>query len=183
MIPVGYMAKRVSVRPAWLQPARILDVYSVSGCISANFTDYVQYWKHNGYWLFDSPAIIREISRDHAIDLAGLQLFYYEVCGLEFDDLDGWRGFAPEASFKTQVVAPAEKVLEGYDVVTYSAGTSAECSPLSCNALALEVETNPHCLLASVEDARRALEDGRFRDSEPGPYRIVAVYSTPWPWP
>lgn len=181
MIPAGYMAKRVSVRPPWLQAAQVVDVCSVSGCISANLTDYVQYWKHNGYWLFDSPAILREIARDHAIDLTGSRLFYYEMHGLEFDDLHGWRSFTPEPAFPTQVVAPTEKVLAGYDVVTFSAGTSAECSPLSCNALALEVETNQHCLLASVEEARRLLEDGRFRNTEPGPYRIVAVYSTQWP--
>jgi hypothetical protein len=55
MIPVGYMAKRVCRTPDWLGAPHVIDVYSVSGCISENFADYIQYWRHNGYWLFDSP--------------------------------------------------------------------------------------------------------------------------------
>jgi hypothetical protein len=56
-----------------------------------------------------------------------------------------------EPSFPTQVIVPPEKVLDGYDVVSFHAGTSAECSPLSCDGLATEVETNSHCLLATLE--------------------------------
>jgi hypothetical protein len=71
--------------------------------------------------------------------------------------------------------------LEGYDVVTFSVGTSAECSPLSCCSLATEVETNEHCLLPSFERAQRLLNEGRFDNTEPGPFRIFAVYSVGWP--
>ena len=78
-------------------------------------------------------------------------------------------------------MVPEASVLEGYDVVTFYAQTSPECSPLSCNSLASEVETNSHCLLKSFEDARMLLENGTFNDSEPGPRRIFAVYSVEWP--
>ena len=71
--------------------------------------------------------------------------------------------------------------LEGYDVVTFSARTSAECSPLSCNVLAAEMETNEHCLLPSFERAAQLLEEGRFTNAEPGPYRVFAVHSVSWP--
>jgi hypothetical protein len=182
MIPVGYMAKRVSVRPDWINAPRVADVYSVSGCVSKDFADYINYWQHNGYWFFDSPEIILELAQQNSIDLTGTRLFFYEAHELEFDDIEGrWTGFKPEPSFRTQVVPPAEKVLEGYDVVTFSVRTSAECSPLSCNSLAAEVATNQHCLLASCERAQQLLEEGRFKNTEPGPYRIFAVYSTRWP--
>lgn len=69
----------------------------------------------------------------------------------------------------------------GYDVVTFSTGNSAECSPLSCNSVAREVGTNEHCLLICLEEAKRLLEEGKFKNSEPGPFRIFAVYSVPWP--
>ncbi len=178
MIPVGYMAKRVSLRPEWLQAEQVVDVYSVSGCISDNFTDYINYWKHNGYWFFDSPEIIRQLAQENSIDLTGTSLFYYEVYDLEFhDDPAKWISFTPELSFTTHVVVPERKVLEGYDVVTFSVGTSAECSPLSCNALAREMEINRHCLLASLEEAQHLLESGHFKNGEPGPYRIFAIYS------
>ena len=58
MVPVGYMAQRVARRPEWLAAERVSDIYSVSSCASDYFADYIKYWKHNGYWLFDSPAII-----------------------------------------------------------------------------------------------------------------------------
>lgn len=182
MIPVGYMAKRVSIRPEWLQSERIVDVYSVSNCVSNDFADYINYWKHNGYWFFDSPEVIQQLAQENAIYLQGTRLFYYEVHELEFDEVRSqWTNFKPEPSFTTKVVVPSRTVLEGYDVVTFSARTSAECSPLSCNALATEVETNQHCLLASLEQAQQLVESGKFKNTEPGPYRVFAVYSVEWP--
>jgi hypothetical protein len=182
MIPVGYMAKRVSPRPDWLQAEAVVDIYSVSNCISKNFADYIPYWQHNGYWFFDSPELIRRVATENGIDLTGTRLFYYEVYERQFDeDSRDWIGFEPEPSFPTQVMAPALKTLEGYDVVTFSVGTNAECSPLSCNHLATEVGTNPHCLLASLEQAQQSLESDRFALTEPGPYRIFAVHSVAWP--
>lgn len=180
-LPAGYMAKRVSLRSEWLKTERVVDIYSVSNCVSPNFADYINYWKHNGYWFFDSPEIIQQLAQEQLIDLTGMSLFYYEVYYLEFqDDQAQWRPFEP-AEFPTQVEEPQAKILEGYDVVTFSAGTTPECSPLSCNSLATEIETNPHCLLTSLEQARDLLEQGRFKNSEPGPYRIFAVYSVAWP--
>ena len=180
MIPAGYMAKRVATRPDWIAAKHVSAIYSVSHCMSADFSDYVNYWKHNGYWLFDSPRIIQKLADEHTIDLIGAKLFYYEAYDREFDQ-GRWEAFQPEPSFKTEVIVPTQKTLEGYDVVTFSVRTSAECSPLSCNGLADEIETNQHCLLASLERAQQLLEDGKFKNSEPGPYRILAVYSVEWP--
>lgn len=182
MIPVGYMAKHVAGRPDWLKANRVADIYSVSNCMSNEFADYIDYWKHNGFWFFDSPEVIREIAKENSLDLTNTSLFYYEVHELEYDEKErSWKPFAPETSFKTQIVEPKTKQLEGYDVVTFYVHTSPECSPLSCNSLASEVETNEHCLLPSFEKAKQLLEEGRFENTEPGPYRIFAVYSVRWP--
>ena len=141
MIPAGYMAKRVAERPEWLSADRVTSIYSVSGCVSDDFADYVDFWKHNGYWFFDTPEIIVEIARENHIDLAEAVLFYYEVYELQFDS-GSWTRFEPVSSFGTTVSVPEQKDLEGYDVVTFSVQTSPEHSPLSCNGLASEVETN-----------------------------------------
>ena len=69
--------------------------------------------------------------------------------------------------------------LAGFDVVTFSAGTSPECSPLTCCGLAAELGANGHCLFDSFDQARQALESSRFANSEPGPFRIFAVYTVP----
>ena len=182
MIPAGYMAKRVEPRPDWIKADAVVDIYSVSSCVSAHFADYINYWRHNGYWLFDSPQVISELADENSIDLKGTQLFYYEVYEREFNAGNGqWADFAADASFKTKVLIPEAKLLHGFDVVTFYARTSAECSPLSCNSLATEVATNQHCLLPSLDRAMGLLEEGKFDNTEPGPYRVFAVYSVEWP--
>ena len=75
MIPVGYMAKRVAPRPDWLKANSVTDIYSVSHCTSRDFADYINYWKHNGWWFFDSPQVIQQLAQEHAIDLNGTKLF------------------------------------------------------------------------------------------------------------
>jgi len=172
------MYKKVAFRPDWLKAEAVLDVYSISNCISDAFADYINYWKHNGYWLFDTPAIIEEIAKSEGVDMSGTTLFYYEVYEYEFDEkLNGWSAFTPEPSFETNVSLPTDKHLEGFDVATFYVHTNPECSPLSCNSLATDITVNEHCLFNTFEDAKRAIELGQFRNSEPGPYRIFAVYT------
>jgi hypothetical protein len=180
MIPAGYMAKRVCKKPECFRMPSVVDIYSVGSCVNDNFADYVEFWKHNGFWLFDSPEIIREAAKENSIDLSGASLFYYEAYEMEFDG-QKWRPFAPTASLGTNVKIPSKKNLEGFDVVTFFAGNSPECSPLSCNGLAEEVPTNCHCLMESFEFAESCLNSGKFSEGEPGPYRIFAVYSLDWP--
>jgi len=179
MIPAGYMAKRVCKKPEWLHASHIADIYSVSGCISPHFSDYIDSWRHNGYWLFDSPEIIRSVAKERSTDLAGASLFYYEAYEKEFDG-SGWRSYGPSESIPTAVVPPPQKQLEGFDVVTFFAGNAPECSPLSCNSMAKEIPTNAHCLFSSFEEAERHVTNGAFNNSEPGPYRIFSVYSVEW---
>jgi hypothetical protein len=179
MIPVGYMRKRVVTRPDWLKADTVDDIYAVSGCISEAFADYIQYWKHNGYWFFNSPGDIEKICRVHDIDASGDVLFYYEVFERQFDAATrAWLQFAPEASFPTHVEPPGSAHLAGYDVTTFSVGTSPECSPLSCNSMATDLAVNRHCLFDTFEAAVEALESGKINDCcEPGPFRIFAVYT------
>jgi hypothetical protein len=157
----------------------VADVYSVSGCTSEAFADYVEYWKHNGFWLFDSPEIILGIAQENLIDLTGTSLFYYEVYEKEFDGTT-WHSYGPDSSFKTSVVVPDDKRLEGFDVVTFWSHNLPECSPLSCNHLAQELPTNSHCLFTSFDSAENSLTNGVFNNSEPGPYRIFSVYTVNW---
>lgn len=178
MTPAGYMAKKVVKRPDWLKADAVEDLYSVSGCISEYFADYIPHWKHNGYWFFDSVESIRSLAREHSISLEDCRVFYYEVFEREFnDETDRWESFGPEESFKTSVVPPAKRQLEGYDVVTFTVHTSPECSPLSCNGAATAVLTNRHCLLSSLDEAKALVEGGAFENTEPGPFRIFAVYT------
>jgi hypothetical protein len=176
------MAKSSVKKPAGLELPGVVDVYSVGSCVSEEFADYIDCWKHNGYWLFDSPEVIREVARAKAVPLEGAKLFYYEAYETEFDEKQiSWASFAADSGLKTNVAVPEVMTLEGFDLVTFYGRTSPECSPLSCNSLAKEVPTNEHCLVGTFEEAKAALEEGKFSGAEPGPYRIFAVYSVEWP--
>ncbi len=186
MISVGYMAKRMPQSDEWLKvmmkSSVTLDVYSVSSCVNDDFADYVDYWKHNGWWFFDSPAAIQAVSQEHSISLDHTLLFFYEVYEFEFHD-GKWRTFSPSwDSWKDSgaIVMPANKRLDGYDVVTFWAGNSPEHSPLSCNGLANTLETNSHCLFDTFEQAESAVSAGKFTGGEPGALRIFAVFSVDW---
>jgi hypothetical protein len=180
MIPVGYMAKHVKAKLDWLRAPQVVDICSVSGCISEDFADYINYWKHNGYWLFDSPEVIKNTAEENSIQLEGTSLFYYEAHETEFDG-EKWRPYIPEPATPTNVIPPSRKQLEGFDVVTFSCGNAPEHSPLSCNGLANELGANAHCLFPSFDEAETLLNNGAFHKCEPGPYRIFSVYSVDWP--
>jgi hypothetical protein len=181
MIAAGYMAKRILPKPEWLKAAGVKDVFSVSYCISRAFCDYIKHWKHNGYWFFDSPEVVREVAQRESIDLLDHQLCYYEVYEHQFDEDHGlWKPFQAEKDFKTAVEPPLQGQLLGFDVVSFSVQTNPECSPLSCNNVAESISVNEHCLLESFEQAKKLLESGAFNDSEPGPFRIFAVYLVPF---
>jgi hypothetical protein len=94
--PAGYLAKRVCTKLDWLQASQVNDIYSVSGCLSTNFGSYIGEWRHNGFWLLDSPEVIQSIAQEKSIDLEGTTLFYYEVYEEEFDG-ENWRPYEPES--------------------------------------------------------------------------------------
>lgn len=181
-LAAGYLYKKIVQKLDWMD-ADIVDVCSVSSCISASFADYIDYWLHNGYWLFDKPCLMEKIANKERIDLSNMRLFYYEVYNKQFDYLDdktidyGWNTFEKEViEFPTDVLIPKRKLLMGFDIVTFFCGNAPECSPLSCNNIASDILMNKHCLFNSFIEAKQALEQGLFKNTEPGPYRIFAVY-------
>lgn len=100
MVPAGYMAKRVHKKADRFESAGVTDMDSMSGCISPDFADYIdRYWKHNGFWLFHSTELIREIATKESADLVETSLFYYEVYESEFDG-EKWHAYGnvPEHS-------------------------------------------------------------------------------------
>ena len=114
--------KKVHSSPDWLKTDAVNDIYSVSNCVSGAFCDYIPHWRHNGYWLFDSPELIREIASAEKLDLSDQTFFYYEVHEQQFDDeIKSWQPFSADTSFPTDVQVPVEKKIEGFDVVSFFA--------------------------------------------------------------
>jgi len=182
MVPAGYLAKRIAEGPVWEDARHVTEIWSVSGCISKNFTEYIPYWKHNDYWFFNSPREILEISREESLELNSFKLCYYAVYPSEFHErFRQWKSFMPFADFATDVQLPTAAMRLGYDVVTYSVGNSPECSPLTCSGLAGKLQANSKGLFDTFPAAKTALEAGAFDNSEPGPFRIIEVSTLPWP--
>ena len=75
MIPAGYLAKRVHKKPDWLQAPQVIGVYSVGNCVCDD-ADHIPFWKHNGYWFFDSPEILKRVAKENLIPLEETSLFY-----------------------------------------------------------------------------------------------------------
>ncbi len=180
------MAKFVAARPEWVKAERVSDLFSLSGDFSTkDFVHYIDDWQEfepdldNGYRLYDSPEIVRQLAGAHHVDLADSMFFFYEVYELEYDGDDAeWYSFDP--AFRTQgVVVPSVKELEGFDVVSDGGWPVPGWSVVA--GVADVVEANEHCLLPSLERARQSLNEGRFDKTEPGPFRIFAVYSVTWP--
>lgn len=187
MIPAGYMFKVAGTPPCHLTATNVVNIFSVGHCGGSNspyFAEYISYWKHNGYWLFNSPQLMEEIAKEANISLSSMTLFYYEFYQYEFDKRDGkaegWVKFGCETSFVTEVQIPSEKVFCGYDVTEFSSGSAPECSLLSCCNLAAQFATNSHCLFDTFEQAKSAVESGAFNAVEPGPYRLIAVFVVPY---
>lgn len=181
---MGYMAKRVEGSLGWHKPPQVFDVYSVSACVNDDFADYVDYWKHNCWWFFDTPEVIQDVARENSIELRGTKLFFYEAHELEFAN-GGWRSFSPGpvVTHLPLVISPPQKQLEGFDIVILLAENSPdpEHSPLSCQGLANKLSTNSHCLFETFDEAYTAVNTGKFDGCEPGAIRIFAVYSVDWP--
>lgn len=179
MIPAGYMYKTVMDRPDWLELEGVKDIYSVSGCISKDFfDDWINEWQHNGHWLFNSPRDMQAIAETKNVDLANMTLFFYYIYEYQWDEISKrWEKYSADPSFSMEVFIPCQAELQGYDVVTFYAKNTAECSPLSCNSLAKEIKVNCHCLIESLEETKRLIETGAFDNAEPGPMRIFAVYT------
>lgn len=175
MIPAGYMYKRISPRLEWLKCSHVTKVYSVSGCISSDFTNYISYWKHNKYWFFNAPEDMHSIIEQEKLT-DEFELLFYELYEKEFDEeQQTWQEITGEESFGYDMKRPVEKEFLGYDIVSYSVGTSHECSPLSCNRLCQEVQVNEYCLLDDFDYAIKVTESLNEEKGEPGPYRITAV--------
>jgi len=173
MTPAGYMAKRISRRPDWLKAVNVEDVYSISSCVSEDFGDYISNWKHNGYWFFDSPEIIKNVAKENSIRLRG-RPFYYEAYEMEFDG-ESWFVMVAGDTIPDQCCSASRRHLEGFDAVSFSAGRIRNVHP--CPATRLQKSFRySHCSFESFDDAKRNLDNGSFRDAEFAPTEYFRVF-------
>ena len=89
--------------------------------MSQHFADYIDLWRHNGFWLFDHPQIIIEICLEKSINLSELRFLYLESELRQYDPAQKkWIDCAPDLPFPTNVESVVGTERLGYDVVTVS---------------------------------------------------------------
>jgi len=59
---------------------KLKELPKVNNSISDDFADYINFWKHNGYRLFDSPETIRDVTKENSLDLSNTNLDGDALC-------------------------------------------------------------------------------------------------------
>lgn len=184
LVFVGYDVK-VPWRPdtAWdpQQKTGVVEVCSVSDCLSSRPPDWVQHWTHNRAWRYSTPeqALATIPSEGEKYDL-----FPYWVGLRTFID-GAWKDLDPEDLFGADLPAlpggdgPDECDMLGFDVVCWEQGRDLGCSPLSCNLLARDFAVNSYCLVPDMERALQLVQAFTTEHCEPGPYVAVRVARVP----
>lgn len=165
----GYFPKRILPRPDWLAAPAVREIWSVSNCMSKGPEGWIDHWKHNAQWLYDTVALAASVVPPEERD--AFTIVGYRVAATMLDEghevpLDEaiQPPLGPEAGFESV----------GFDAVGLHQKTFA-CSPLSCNRGAESFATNEECLFRTAADAMAAAREFSRGNWEPGPYWIVEV--------
>jgi hypothetical protein len=177
-IDAGYFPRIVEATPKGLGvPAGVIDICSVSTCISEGPDDWVGQWHHNSFGWFNTREAAWSAVPD--AERARYRMFAYRIApqfyriGGAVDDVVVPADVAPEP-------ISSEFQLIGYDAVSkfMDSVLGLECSPLSCNSMAAEIPANQHCLLETLEAAHEAARRFATEQPEPGAYYVVEVLSS-----
>ena len=173
MIHAGFFARRVMPRPEHLSAGGVREICSVSECLSPGAENWILHWRHNALGWFNTVA--DAIAVVPAGDRPRYRLFAYRLHPEFFTGSDR-RAFVPPADVGPEPL-PDRFVSLGFDSVSKSSSASLglECSPLSCNGLALEMPVNEHCLFPTLEDALAGARRFALEQPEPGDYYVVEV--------
>jgi len=168
---IGYFPKRTMKKPDWLKSASVEEVCSASTCVSTAPDGWIDQWRHNEMWVYDTTELAWSVVPDSLREK--FDLFAYQLFPVVIDN-----GQQQPFQIPTLHVQPLPGSFErlGYDVVSRSCGTNFECSPLSCNHMAEHVTVTSHCLVADVNMAFQLAREFESGGCEPGPYYIVEVW-------
>lgn len=185
LVFIGYQVKVPWTPDAAWDPEKrtgVVEVCSVSDCLSNRPPDWVQHWSHNRAWCYSTAD--QALATVPAGEREKYHLFAYWVALRTFID-EHRKDLDPDDLFGADLPAlpggdgPAECDVLGFDVVCWEQGKDLGCSPLSCNLLARDVKVNRFCLLPDLEEALRLAQAFKNEKCEPGPYLAVRVARVP----
>ncbi len=168
---IGYFPKQTAKRPDCLKAANVKEICSASDCISKSPDNWIDFWKHNELWVYDSPEIAWSIVPEEK--RAIFDLYAYRMFPCQF--VEGKQEVFEIPGLQVASLPEDFKSL-GWDSVSRSMNNKFECSPLSCNYLATEIVTNEFCLLNNACLALQTAKDFSLSKPEPGPYFVLEVF-------
>jgi hypothetical protein len=175
MIDAGYFVKHIERRPDWLPAPGVVEICSVSHCISAPPDGWIERWLHNGLGWFNRESDARSVVP--AGQEAAYRLFAYRLHPTVFRKGAGTGvPFTIPGDVRPDPIPETFRSL-GFDSVSSSMEEilGFECSPLSCNSMAEECPTNEHCLFPSLDAALAGAARFAREQPEPGDYYVVEV--------
>jgi hypothetical protein len=173
VIDAGFFPKIIVTRPDWLKNPAIVEICSVSHCISAAPPDWIEPWRHNDFGWFN--RIADAMSVIPAGQAADYRLFGYRLHPEVFSGGARTRFVWPDRVDPEPM--PQNFRSLGFDSVSKSMETilGFECSPLSCNSMADEMPANPVCLFPTLDAALAGADRFSREQPEPGDYYVVEV--------
>jgi hypothetical protein len=173
VIDAGYFAKRITQKPEWLQAPSVREICSASCCISTGPDDWVGRWLHNEFGWFNrvTDALAMIPPDQHG----AYRLFAYRMFPALFRDGDRHTILVP-SDVHPEPIPPTFLSL-GFDSISKSMPSvlGFECSPLSCNSMAIEITANEYCLFDSLDSAIAGAKRFSIEQPEPGEYFVVEV--------
>lgn len=172
---IGYFYKKVIQDENYTKALNNLNVREICNASSCFFEEpdgWMERWKHNGYFLYNSSDIAHAVI-EGLDDKDEYVLYAYKQFPLKIEN-----GCVIEEEIVTESIEPIDKEFRflGYDVVSKHMSEQFGCSPLSCNDGAKMMKTNDCCLFSSYEEALTGAKEFSSGMWEPGPYYIVEVY-------
>jgi hypothetical protein len=170
-ILIGYFPKRTLRHPDWPEVAGVEEICSVSSCISEDPDEWIEKWRHNHFYVYDSPDLAWDIVREG--ERSEFDLYAYKLFPVMFES-GQQKPF--DISALNALPLPDSFVRLGFDVVSRNGGAAFECSPLSCNSMAEQIAVNRHCLIDDPATALQHAAEFEAVGCEPGPYFVVEVW-------
>ena len=167
---IGYFPKRTEKHPDWLKGSGVEEICSASKCISRGPEDWIQFWRHNEMWVFDTPELAISIAPKK--EAQEFDIYAYKMFPVRF--LEGKQEPFNIPKLEVRPLTPAFEFL-GFDIVSYEYNDFHH-SPLSCNSMAEKTQVNRHCLVDHAETALQLAETFERDGCEPGPYHVVEVW-------
>ena len=59
---IGYVSKRYMPRPSGFEPVYVEEIASVSDCIAPRPESWIDEWRHNDWFVYDTPEIARDVA-------------------------------------------------------------------------------------------------------------------------